>query len=55
MNKLEQRLIDLTKQLASARITKNEDLIADLEDKIDEVEYQLEESYNRHYTDSEEY
>lgn len=44
--KLEQRLAELTKQLASARRDGDEALVEELEDRIDEVEYELEEEYN---------
>lgn len=47
--KLAQRLSDLTKQLASARRDGNAELIEELEDTIDEVEYEMEEEYNRRY------
>ncbi len=51
MNKLEQKLSDLTKQLAAARRDKNEDLIEELEDEIAEVEFDLEEEYSNRYSD----
>lgn len=49
MNKLEQRLIELTKQLSNARRDNDESLIEELEDRIDEVEYEIEEEYERRY------
>lgn len=49
MNKLEQRLSDFTKLLASARRDKDEDAIEMYEDKIAEVEFELEEEYNRRF------
>jgi len=51
MNKLEQRLSDLTRQLASARRDKNQELIEELEDTIAEVEFEIEEEYERRYSD----
>lgn len=51
MNKLEQRLSDLTKQLAAARRDKDEELIEELEDEIAELEYDLEEEYSNRYSD----
>jgi len=55
MRKLEQRLSDLTKQLASARRDKDNDLIEELEDEIAEVEYELEEEYSSRYSDSDDF
>ena len=55
MNKLEQRLTDLTKQLAAARRDKDEDLIEELEDEIAEVEYELEEEYSNRYSDHDDF
>ena len=55
MNKLEQRLYDLTKQLASARNVKDEALIEDLEDEIAEVEDELEEQYSSKFDIEEDY
>lgn len=52
MNKLEQRLSDLTRQLASARRDKDEDSIEELEDEIAEVEYEIQEEYERRYADT---
>jgi len=49
MNKLEQRLIELTKQLSNARRDNDEESIEELEDEIDELEYEIEEEYNRRY------
>ena len=46
MNKLEQRLMHLTRELSNARRDGDEDIIADLEDRIAEVEFELEEEYN---------
>lgn len=51
MNKLEQRLSDLTKRLATARITNNEEVIEELEDEIAEVEFELEQEYESRYGD----
>jgi hypothetical protein len=55
MNKLEQKLSDLTKALATARYNQNEEMIESIEDEIAEIEYQLEEEYNRRYDDYEDY
>ena len=55
MNKLEQRLSDLTKQLASARRDKDNDLIEELEDEIAELEYELEEEYASRYSDHDDF
>lgn len=46
VNKLEQRLMHLTRELSNARRDGDEDIIADLEDRIAEVEFELEEEYN---------
>lgn len=53
MNKLEQRLTDLTKRLATARKNKDVESIELIEDEISEVEYELEEEYNSKYSDHE--
>ena len=55
MNKLEQRLSDLTRQLAAARRDKDAELIEELEDEIAEVEYDLESEYSSKYNDFSEY
>jgi len=55
MNKLEQRLIDLTKQLGTARLNKDQAAIEDLEDQIAELEYDLEQEYNQRYNDHDDY
>lgn len=47
--KLEQRLIELSKQLGRAREAGDQELAEELEDKIDEIEYQLEEEYERRH------
>jgi len=44
--KLEQRLGELTKQLAAARRDDDVPLIEQLEDEIDELEYQLEQQFD---------
>ena len=49
MNKLEQRLIELTRQLSNARRDEDIDLIEELEDRIAEVEDDIEEAYSRRY------
>jgi len=51
MNKLEQRLIDLTKQLGIARLNKDQEAVEDLEDQIAELEYDLEQEYSKRYQD----
>lgn len=49
--KLEQRLIELSKKLGKAREDGDQNLIEDLEDRIDEVQYELEEELeSRHGT-----
>jgi len=55
MNKLEQRLSDLTKRLATARKNEDADVIEAIEDEIAEVEYELESVYTTRYDDSEDY
>jgi len=52
MNKLEQRLSDLTRQLSAARRDKNHELIEELEDEIAELEYDLEEEYSSKYAEA---
>lgn len=50
--KLEQRLIELSKKLGKAREDGDQQAIEDLEDRIDEVQYEIEEEYERrHGTD----
>ena len=49
--KLEQRLAELTRQLADARRDGDQDLIEELEDKIFEVEDQLEAEMNERFTE----
>lgn len=49
MNKLTQKLSDLTKALASARQYGDQEAIEMFEDQIAEVEFELEEEYNRRY------
>lgn len=51
MIKLEQRLIALTKRLAVARESDDVELIEQLEDEIDEIEFELEQQYYRDYSD----
>lgn len=49
--KLEQRLIELSKKLGKAREAGDQSLVEDLEDRIDEVQYELEEELEaRHGT-----
>jgi len=55
MNKMEQRLTDLTKTLASARSRKDQEQIEVIEDEIAELEYQLEQEYNREFGDHDDY
>ena len=55
MNKLEQRLSDLTRQLATARLNKDQEAIEELEDEIAELEFDLEQEYNKRYQDFEDY
>lgn len=55
MNKLEQRLSDLTKLLASARRDKDQDAIEMYEDEIAEIEFELEEEYNRRFDSFEDF
>lgn len=52
MNKLEQRLIKLTKELAFARENKNQDEIERLEDEIEYVEFELEEFFENQYSEN---
>lgn len=49
--KLEQRLVELTRQLADARRDGDEELIEELEDKIYEVEDELEADLNERFTE----
>lgn len=51
MNKLEQRLSDLTRQLGVARENKDTESIESIEDEIDEVEFELEQEYENTYGD----
>jgi len=55
MNKLEQRLTDLTKRLATARKSGDVEVIESIEDEIDEVEYELERVFNNQYSSDDEY
>ena len=50
MNKLEQRLMDLTRQLSNAKRDGDDEAIEELEDLIDETEYEIEEEYNERYS-----
>lgn len=51
MNKLEQRLSDLTRQLGVARQNKDTEAAEELEDEIAEIEYELEQEYENRYSD----
>lgn len=47
--KLEQRLADLTKQLGRAREAGDTQAVEELEDEIEELEYELEQEYNDYF------
>jgi hypothetical protein len=47
--KLEQKLIELTKALGRAREAGDQETIEELEDEIEEVEFQLEQEYDEHF------
>jgi len=51
MNKLEQKLVDLTKYLRFAREQQDYARVAELEDEIEELEYEIDQEANRNYGD----
>jgi hypothetical protein len=47
--KLEQKLAELTKELGRAREINDQAAVEELEDEIEEVEYELEQQYEEHF------